>query len=490
MAGLTDLFSNPFVSGGQNTSLSGNVTEQIVRESPEIEAYRLGLLDLAKSRAEVPVNLPNQQVAPLTAQQKQAMSMAGKGLGAYQPYLKAGMSNLNQADTMFGGIGSMAQGFANQGMNLNRDFTNSGVQMGQTLANQGLARGMGEGADAQGIASLMAQQAQGFAGQGQQQIFNPAMQAAQQGTNAGFMGAQGYNPNSAAGYMDPYQQQVTQRAIAEMDRAANQSRQAQASSAVSAGAFGGSRDAVLRAELERGLQDVKSNRIMEDYSRNFQQAQQASINNFQNQQARMQNAGQMAMQGGQMVSNAGIASLGLGANTALQSGQMLGGLGMDYANLLQSGGLNAAQLLGNQRLQAGQQLGQQALAGGQLATGAQLDAARGIASIGQQQGMLGGLAQAYGQADTSFLYNMGANAQKQNQAQLDTNYQNQLAKAYEPFQRIGFLSDIYSKTPTSQQTLTSQSAPEASPLSQIVGAGIAGYGALQAFNKASNSFGS
>lgn len=38
------------------------VTEQIVREAPDIEAYKLGLLEAGKTLANIPIRLPEQQV--------------------------------------------------------------------------------------------------------------------------------------------------------------------------------------------------------------------------------------------------------------------------------------------------------------------------------------------------------------------------------------------------------------------------------------------
>ena len=42
------------------------IQEQIVREAPEIEAIKLGLLESAKDLADMPVNLPDYQVAGLS----------------------------------------------------------------------------------------------------------------------------------------------------------------------------------------------------------------------------------------------------------------------------------------------------------------------------------------------------------------------------------------------------------------------------------------
>ena len=64
------------------------VTEQIVREAPEIEAYKLGLLKSAKDLSDIGITLPTQQVAGFTGLQDlafQAAQQAG-GIGGYMPY--------------------------------------------------------------------------------------------------------------------------------------------------------------------------------------------------------------------------------------------------------------------------------------------------------------------------------------------------------------------------------------------------------------------
>jgi len=137
------------------------------------------------------------------------------------------------------------------------------------------------------------------------------------GLYAGTTGA--YDPSSADAYMNPYQAAVTQRAVEEMSRNADIQQQGLASQAVKAGAFGGSRFGVQQAELGRGLADIQSQRIMQDYSQNYSQAQQAAMGAFQNQQARAQS------------SAAGIA--GLGTSTAAL-GQQTSALGQGDTSYL------------------------------------------------------------------------------------------------------------------------------------------------------------
>ena len=89
------------------------------------------------------------------------------------------------------------------------------------------------------------------------------------------------DPNQISTFMDPFQQQVTQEALKELDRQAAIQGQRTAAEAVAAGAFGGSRFGVREAEEASNLAQVKSQRIFEDLSRNFLQAQQAQARTAQ-----------------------------------------------------------------------------------------------------------------------------------------------------------------------------------------------------------------
>ena len=63
-------------------------TKQIVSESPEVEAYKLALLDAAKGLTDQPINLPLQQIAGLSPLERSAMGLATSGIGAYMPYIQ------------------------------------------------------------------------------------------------------------------------------------------------------------------------------------------------------------------------------------------------------------------------------------------------------------------------------------------------------------------------------------------------------------------
>jgi len=200
------------------------------------------------------------------------------------------------------------------------------------------------------------QQAFSLAGQGigsyapylQQAGQQAGLGATTQAIGAGQLlsGAQAYDPASAQAFMDPYQQQVTQQALAEYDKQAQIAQQGLASQAQQVGAFGGSRMGVQEAEMGKNLADIKSRRIFEDMSRNYQQAQGAAMGSFADQQRRALQAGQ------------GLGQLGLGQASTGKTIAGLGALGsqlgqQDIQSLLGIGGMK--QQLGQGMLDAQRQ---------------------------------------------------------------------------------------------------------------------------------------
>jgi|TARA_R110001599_G_scaffold126876_2_gene300063 hypothetical protein len=105
-------------------------------------------------------------------------------------------------------------------------------------------------------------------------------------------------------------------------------------------------------------------------------------------------------------------------------------------------------------------------------------AAGGLASLGAS---IPGLKQ----QELGFLFDMGSREQAQQQAGLDALYQNQLKQQMEPYQRLGFLSDIFQGAPSSQMQFTTGTAPGSgvSPFQQYLGYGIGGLSAVSGANK-------
>jgi hypothetical protein len=399
------------------------VTEQIIREAPEIEALKVGLIKSAKTLSEQSLGIPAYEAAGLSELQKQAMGLASQGIGSYAPFLQAGQGALEA------GIGSLGQAQQTAaGINLAPQFNvaqqalEQGLGMIPSQANLGLSQG------------VLGQAASGLAG-----------------------GIGAYNPAAAQTFMNPYQSAVTQQALGEMRRQADIARQGQAAQAIRAGAFGGTREGVQRAEFERGVQDVMGQRIMQDYAQNYAQAQQAAQQAFEAQQQRqLASSGQLAGIGGtlgqQALSQAQIGQAGAGLMGQL--GQGIGSLAAQYGGM----GLQQASTLGS----LGQALGQSGL----------------------QQAQLGEAAQRMGLQDISLLSALGQTQQQSEQARLEAARATALQKALTPYQQLSFLSDIYKGAPGTQMALTAGTAPTTSPLLQAAGLGVAGLSAAAGASRA------
>ena len=115
---------------------------------------------------------------------------------------------------------------------------------------------------------------------------------------------------------------------------------------------------------------------------------------------------------------------------------------------------------------------------------AQFNQAEALGTLGLRQAALGQQAQQQGLADIETQFQLGKQQQAQQRAELEAARQSQLSQMYEPYQRYGFLSDIYKGAPTSQQTITSATAPNVSPAQQYFGLGIAGLSAAAGAQKA------
>jgi hypothetical protein len=159
----------------------------------------------------------------------------------------------------------------------------------------------------QGIGAYKPSLAQGTAtvGRAADIVRGPAMDAMQRGigTLEGTMGM--YDPNMGQAFMNPYQQQVIDESLRQIQRQGDISRQNLQAQAVRAGAFGGSREGVQRAELDRGLAAQQNAAILSGLQQGYGQSQQQAQSAFEAQQARQQGAAGLFGQFGQ-----GIGSLG------------------------------------------------------------------------------------------------------------------------------------------------------------------------------------
>jgi len=97
---------------------------------------------------------------------------------------------------------------------------------------------------------------------------------------------------------------------------------------------------------------------------------------------------------------------------------------------------------------------------------------QGLGTAGVQQAGLGEAFQGAQQADVNALLSLGGLEQQQAQNILESQRQTALQRQMEPYQRVGFLSDIFRGVPTASQTTQATSAPGPSAISQIAGLGL------------------
>ena len=582
------------VQQGVNTLLGADTRNQFGAAQAAMNRAATPIAGMGQSAqlATQGVGLIGQGSADVDAAQADLRKYAQADLGASQNYLNQSVGAMNQAMPNYGA----ATGMVNQGISQ----SDLAARQAQQAATQpGFAQGIGalfKGADQGQTATQQAgfgagitnalQAAEAAKLAAAQPGFNQATSTLQQGIGALGGGAQAYDPASAQRFMNPYQQQVIDESTRQINRQADIQRQNLQAQAVRAGAFGGSREGVQRAELERATAEQRNAAIVGALSSGYNTAQQQAMSTFEQQQQRQlaQAQGYQGAAGTQASIAAQQAGLGQSAAQQLQQAAQLqastagqqAGLGLQAAGLTQQAGQgaisaagtqgqlglsaaqqqaaagqanlqganqlagmqtqgaqlgqNAAQYMGNvgqtlgqQQLQqaqlgqaaanaagnlgvqqaglsglysniAGQQANiynQQANAGMNMAQGigslAQQqfgigqNIAQGLGSLGAQQGnlatqgaALGQAAQGMGQQDTNFLFNLGSTQQKQLQNELDATRQNELTQNMQPYQQLGFLSDMYKGAPSSSMSVMQQSQATPSPFTQ--GAGLVSGG--------------
>lgn len=460
--------------------MSTQITEQVVREAPEIEAEKLWLIRQGRQLAEQQgfgEMLPGYQVAGFSPEQVRALSAASEmGVGSFAPYIQGAQQGIGAGEQLTGQAAQALVGAdtRNQFFDAQRAMQQAGqAAAGISSAMPTLGAGIGALSGAQDLSRRYSQAelggAYGQLGAGSQLVGAGAQQA---------MGAAGmYDPRSAAAFMNPYQQEVTQQALREMRRQGDIAGQQQAAQAVRTGAFGGTREGVQRAEMERNLQDVMSQRIFQDYAQNFAQAQQAAMGAEEAARQRqlaisgaLTGAGAQQAGIGQTLGQLNLSQAGLGQQAAglqAQIGSQYGNLAGQQANIYGQ----QAGLLQNLGMGIGSLAGQQFGIGQQISSGlGQLGAQSG--QLGLQRAALGQTAQALQQGDINFLYGLGQQQQALQQQQLDAQRASQMQQLYAPYQQLAFLSDIQRGAPSTQMATSAAAMPQASPFQQLVGTGV------------------
>jgi len=175
----------------------------------------------------------------------------------------------------------------------------------------------------------------------------------------------------------------------------------------------------------------------------------------------------IARQGAMQQNQLGAGAVGAGAFGGSRQGIAQG----EIARNVQDQMARTTSQLRSQGFAQAQNLAQQA-ARQQLAQ-AQLGGQLGVSQAG-----LGQLGQQMGTQDINTLLGIGGLQQQQAQKEFDVTRANTLAEQALPFQRIGFMSDIFRGVPALQQTTSRTTTPPPSRSSQLFGLGIAGLGAV------------
>lgn len=444
-----------------------------------------------------------QRIAPFNKQQQTAFSNIENMQKAGQ--LGTGTDLARQAG--YGGIAAAGQvpGLQNQALNYGAagsmygsagaDQAMMASQQAQRQAQMYGRQGSQYGAQAAGMAPQAQQYGETAANVGMGGL-GYGLQGAMAGQQAAGYGAQGANigqnvagmstdPGAQAAYMSPYIQNALQPQLEEMQRQYRITGAQEQGRATAAGAFGGTRNALMQAENERNKNMAMNQAIGSGYQNAFTAAQN-----------QMNQAAQLGMQGTQQgitgqqaaMQGAGVGLSGIG--TAMQ-GQQAGLAGLGQAGSLYGQGMQGAQTglsgvgqqiasgqLGLSGAQTGMQGAQTGMQGVQGAVGAGQYGLAGLGTAGSAAGTLGQLGQTeYGQqmGINSAQQTAGAVQQAQAQQALDLAYQDFGAQRNYPYQQLAFQSDMLRGLPLSQSAQTQYNAAP-SAASQIGGLGMSALG--------------
>jgi len=453
---------------------------------------------------------PSKAIAGFSPLQQQAqkgiagLTMPGEYNTAQSMATGAGQGAMNSA--------AAAYNYGDQGQQSGLQGQKLGIAGGQYYGAQGAgygAQGAGYGAQGAGYGAQGADYGAQGADYGSlastvgamglqaqktgQQIGNQAQNYAAQAAGAGDQYAKmATSPTSMQSYMSPYMQNVVDAQNLEAKRQAGIAGTQQQSEATKAGAFGGGRDAIMRAERERNLSTMMNQNQAQGLQSAYQQAQQAQQFGaglgLQGLSGAQQGLG-TALQGGQL----GLSGIGT-ALQGLQGGMQGAGIGIQGAQTgiqgAQTGiqgaqtGIQGAQtglqgvntqLAGTAQGMQGAQVGLQGVQGAQAGYGLANQAASNLSNITsqEQQGQLGML-----NAQNA----MGAQQQAQQQQIINQSMQDYANAQQYPLMQLGTMSNMIRGLPMQAQT-TNQYAAAPNMVTQGIGAAGAAanlYNAMKA----------
>ena len=410
--------------------MAEDFVESIVREAPEIEAFKLGLLKSGKTLTDTALRLPEQQIAGFSGAEQEAFRRAGEtgGIGGYQALAGLGQGTLGS------GVGTL----------------------GQAVGALGTAEGfLDDGRGAIGQAGQTLQGSFGQFGGG------PGYTAQQFGAGPAY-DAQGFDPASASAFFNPFEDVAVQQALSDIRRQGNIASNQLSADAVQAGAFGGSREGIQRGELERNILEQQGRTAAGMRQAGYESALQRAQADFADQERRQQLESQFGTQFGQQ---------------AFEDRQRREQAQAQFGTTSEQQAFEEQQR--RQQAAAQQQQGLASLFTNLATTEGNI--AGQFGSIGQAQGNLGAQqlaaaqqAQQQGLAGIQALTTVGGQQRQQEQAALDAAQGNAQRQLFEPYTRLAYLSDIYKGAPSSTSSIGNQVAP--APLAPSIFQQIGGLG--------------
>ena len=252
-------------------------------------------------------------------------------------------------------------------------------------------------------------------------------------------------------YLNPYLNQVVNATQAQFNNQNSQQANQLAGNAVSAGAFGGDREAIAQAALANQQQLAQAPVIAGLESQGYQQAVQT---------AQQQQAQQLATQQAQ------LQGLGLAGNlyqNSVNAHLQQAGLGLQGAGLQNQTYQNIANMLGQQ--------GAQTLGANEANAWLNSQAGYGMANLGNQalNNTLTG---------ANALLGVGGLEQQQAQQSLNIPYEQYMAAQSWPYQTAGWEANIAEGLGSAAGGTGTSSYPGPSVGSQVLGAGLTGAGIL------------
>lgn len=346
-------------------------------EQPFANAMRRGFLESAFGLARTPTPIPVRQVAGLDPMQLFARSLAG-GLGGFAPFIQQGGQMMQEGlDVTRQGQGALAgaQGMYGRGAGL--------VDQGAGMYGRGAGL-VDQGAGLYGLGTQMTGEASNY-----------------------------FRPGAASAFYNPYEDSVVQQTLRDLQDADAQRSMANRQSAVSSGAFGGSRGRIMEQERERAYGRGAAEAVGGIRSRGFEGARSAAM-------TAGQGLGRLGGQLGQFGS--GLGSLG---GQYGQFGAGLGNLGGQFGQF-GSGLTNVASQYGN--------LG------------------RGIGALGTNFANLGTTGQSNLLRQISAMEGLGSTAKGIQDQMYGAEFDAANRMAKEPAERLALLQTMLGMLPTTRST--------------------------------------